>query len=165
MTSAKLPLPLPLPPSTRIYKPLLYSNVIYSNVMSEDDSRKKVGLFHSISPSHLKPGDHIYSYRALSAYSHHGIFVGEGECQVIYFSGQTKKKSTIGITRRTLKEFCQSEELRLVAYNVSSFAVRLKKRILPQGGKRRCRSCASQSMAPPLQSQPVATIPPHQQQL
>ena len=94
--------------------------------MSEDDSRERVGLFHSISPDCLKPGDHVYSYRALSLYAHHGIYVGEGECEVIHFSGRRKEKSTTRISSCTLKEFCKGEELHLVAYNVNYHTVKLK---------------------------------------
>ena len=54
----------------------------------DDDSYDRVGwISHAIEKRNLKPGDHIYSYRAGSAYSHHGIYVGEEDCEVIHFSG------------------------------------------------------------------------------
>ncbi|XP_011409500.1 PREDICTED: uncharacterized protein LOC105316360, partial [Amphimedon queenslandica] len=43
---------------------------------------------HAIDVKDLKPGDHIYCHRsALFFYSHHGIYVGEPDCEVIHFSG------------------------------------------------------------------------------
>ncbi|GAV90699.1 LRAT domain-containing protein [Cephalotus follicularis] len=38
----------------------------------------------AIDKEDLKPGDHIYAYRVWGLYSHHGIYVGDG--QVIHFS-------------------------------------------------------------------------------
>ncbi|KAI9093918.1 hypothetical protein K1719_026916 [Acacia pycnantha] len=33
-------------------------------------------LSHRVERNEIKPGDHIYTYRAIFTYSHHGIFVG-----------------------------------------------------------------------------------------
>ncbi|KFK24449.1 hypothetical protein AALP_AAs48179U000400 [Arabis alpina] len=41
-------------------------------------------LSNKISRDDLKPGDHIYSWRNAYTYSHHGIYVGDGE--VIHFT-------------------------------------------------------------------------------
>lgn len=86
-----------------------------------DDSSKRAGLIiHSVYKSDLKPGDHIYCYRALFAYSHHGIYIGERDCEVIHFAGrtgETKSKSTAGIRKCTLAEFLDGDQLRLVAYD------------------------------------------------
>ena len=52
----------------------------------EDDSCDRAGYFiHSIDKSDLRPGDHIYCHRKL--YNHHGIYIGERDCEVIHFSG------------------------------------------------------------------------------
>ena len=52
----------------------------------EDDSSDRAGYFiHSIGRSDLRPGDHIYCHRKL--YNHHGIYIGERDCEVIHFSG------------------------------------------------------------------------------
>ncbi|XP_058092907.1 protein LEAD-SENSITIVE 1-like [Magnolia sinica] len=46
------------------------------------ESEKK--LSNKIDGSELQPGDHIYSWRKLKTYAHHGIFVGEDK--VIHFT-------------------------------------------------------------------------------
>ncbi|KAL5537912.1 hypothetical protein UlMin_021752 [Ulmus minor] len=40
-------------------------------------------LTNKVERSQIKPGDHIYTYRAVFAYSHHGIFVGGSK--VVHF--------------------------------------------------------------------------------
>ncbi|KAH6814882.1 NC domain-containing protein-like protein [Perilla frutescens var. frutescens] len=42
--------------------------------------------------SEIKPGDHIYTYRAVFAYSHHGIFVGSSK--VVHFTRVSSTSST-----------------------------------------------------------------------
>ncbi|KAG5626535.1 hypothetical protein H5410_011753, partial [Solanum commersonii] len=41
-------------------------------------------LTNRVDRSEIKPGDHIYTYRAIFAYSHHGIFVGGSK--VVHFT-------------------------------------------------------------------------------
>ncbi|KAM3281684.1 protein LEAD-SENSITIVE 1 [Capsicum chacoense] len=41
-------------------------------------------LTNRVGRSEIKPGDHIYTYRAVFAYSHHGIFVGGSK--VVHFN-------------------------------------------------------------------------------
>ncbi|VVB14732.1 unnamed protein product [Arabis nemorensis] len=41
-------------------------------------------IFHKISRDKLRPGDHIYSWRAAYIYAHHGIYIGDGK--VIHFT-------------------------------------------------------------------------------
>ncbi|XP_073062302.1 protein LEAD-SENSITIVE 1-like [Primulina eburnea] len=41
-------------------------------------------LTNRVGRSEIKPGDHIYTYRAVFAYSHHGIYVGGGK--VVHFT-------------------------------------------------------------------------------
>ncbi|PIN17352.1 hypothetical protein CDL12_09988 [Handroanthus impetiginosus] len=41
-------------------------------------------LTNRVERSEIKPGDHIYTYRAVFAYSHHGIFVGGSK--VVHFT-------------------------------------------------------------------------------
>lgn len=55
--------------------------------MATDDSADRVGHFsHAIEPKDLKPGDQIYCYRIPGFYTHHGIYIGEDDCEVIHFS-------------------------------------------------------------------------------
>ena len=54
---------------------------------------------HSVSPLSLKPGDHVYVYRLLYTYSHHGIVVKAGTCeneiQIVHFDMQGVRISTL----------------------------------------------------------------------
>ena len=60
-----------------------------------DDSGSRVGFVsHAIDEKDLKPGDHIYCHRI--GYSHHGIYIGEPDCEVIHFSGDDEEKLIIG---------------------------------------------------------------------
>ena len=96
--------------------------------MSEDDSGHRVGtISHAVSCDELKPGDHIYAYGFGFAYSHHGIYLGEDDNEVIHFS-QTQVQSRCSITSCTLEEFCKGSQLRLVAYNVSVAEMLVKRR-------------------------------------
>ena len=100
---------------------LTTSNV---SMLPKDDSHERVGYFsHRISPSDLKPGDHIYVHRVLGAYQHHGIYVGvndKGEHTVVHFTGTEgglRAKSTATITKSLLKDFKGlSLIVRLVCY-------------------------------------------------
>ena len=89
--------------------------------MSGDSSADRVGLLsHAVSCDQLKPGDHIYVYRDWLLYAHHGIYLGENK--VVHFTGP-KKKSSVRISRDTLKEFSEGAQVRLVAYGISSAMV------------------------------------------
>ncbi|KAL8494866.1 hypothetical protein ACS0TY_019148 [Phlomoides rotata] len=47
--------------------------------------KNRMGLLtNRVERSEIKPGDHIYTYRAIFAYSHHGIFVGSNK--VVHFT-------------------------------------------------------------------------------
>ncbi|GAV92620.1 LRAT domain-containing protein [Cephalotus follicularis] len=46
------------------------------NQIKSPQSDRPIG--GSIAKKDLKPGDHIYTWRLLGAYSHHGIYVGDG---------------------------------------------------------------------------------------
>lgn len=86
---------------------------------STDDSSSRAGLvFHDVSESELKPGDHIYVYRWMM-YSHHGIYVGNGK--VIHFSGKDDSifegKSSAMVKKTSLSDFCKGSEIRLAAYD------------------------------------------------
>lgn len=51
-------------------------------------------ITNKVERTELKPGDHIYTYRAVFAYSHHGVFVGG--CKVVHFKPeQTLKAPTL----------------------------------------------------------------------
>lgn len=45
-------------------------------------------LSHRIERSEMKPGDHIYTYRAIFTYSHHGLsfFLSLFSVQFLFFS-------------------------------------------------------------------------------
>ncbi|XP_059456585.1 protein LEAD-SENSITIVE 1-like [Corylus avellana] len=49
-------------------------------------------LINRVERSEIKPGDHIYTYRAAYTYSHHGIFVGENK--VVHFTAQKHLNSS-----------------------------------------------------------------------
>ena len=54
---------------------------------ASDDSLDRVGyISHAVSEEDLKPGDHIYCHRSI--YTHHGIYIGEPDCQVIHAVGR-----------------------------------------------------------------------------
>ncbi|XP_054782850.1 protein LEAD-SENSITIVE 1-like [Prosopis cineraria] len=48
-------------------------------------------LTHRVERNEIKPGDHIYTYRAIFTYSHHGIFVGGSK--VVHFRPERNLKS------------------------------------------------------------------------
>ena len=88
---------------------------------SEDDSKRRAGLFtHGVKKWDLKPGDHIYVYRFFGSYSHHGIYTGEDENEVIHFS---TKSGGFTICACTLEEFLKDpiigrkSQLRLTPYD------------------------------------------------
>ena len=90
---------------------------------SADTSKARVGyLSHAVTSSDLQPADHIYCYRALATYSHHGIYIGKADCEVIHFSvgDDGNLKSAALIRKCTIKEFQDGSELRLVAYGTST---------------------------------------------
>ena len=99
---------------------------------TKDDSKKRAGfLFHTVSKYELKPGDHIYAYRAAGVYAHHGIYIGEPGMEVIHFSGQTSKlKRNIYIRSCTYEEFKgYALFVRLVAYDVNPVAHFFKRKL------------------------------------
>uniref|UniRef100_A0ACD6AHH1 Uncharacterized protein n=1 Tax=Avena sativa TaxID=4498 RepID=A0ACD6AHH1_AVESA len=51
-------------------------------------------LSHRVERSELKPGDHIYTWRAAYSYSHHGIYVGGSK--VVHFT-RKKEAGTAGL--------------------------------------------------------------------
>ncbi|KAK6936433.1 LRAT domain [Dillenia turbinata] len=94
-----------------------------------------------VSPDELVHGDHIYSYRRLYSYSHHGIYVGEGEvihCTKTYESRPSfnlKGSCTCGfdpnkdhgVVKTCLQCFLSGQKLRRVEYGVSSKRLLLKR--------------------------------------
>ncbi|CAN8308824.1 unnamed protein product [Cochlearia groenlandica] len=48
-------------------------------------------ITNKVERNELKHGDHIYTYRAVFAYSHHGVFVGG--CKVVHFKPEHSLKS------------------------------------------------------------------------
>lgn len=108
-----------------------YHSMIMGQTESKDDSCQRAGiLFHDVSRSVLKPGDHIYCYRALGLYSHHGIYINKPGCEVIHFSGgQTSSKSSACIRACTLSEFLDGAQLRLVSYDEPFLLKLIKKSV------------------------------------
>ena len=82
--------------------------------MANSDTNHVHYLSHVIKRNQLKPGDHIYTYRAYGLYQHHGIYIGKPGREVIHFSG--KKKSTAQVHVATLDEFLGGYALRLAVY-------------------------------------------------
>ncbi|PRQ60649.1 putative endopeptidase, NLPC/P60 domain, LRAT-like domain-containing protein [Rosa chinensis] len=58
-------------------------------------------ITNKIDRESLKPGDHIYAYRKLHSYSHHGIFIG-GD-RVIHYN-----KTQEGNTSKRVKQYCKN---------------------------------------------------------
>ncbi len=87
--------------------------------MSEDDSASRVHFAsHLKRRRNLKPGDHIYVYRVLHLYQHHGIYTGEeGGGEVIHVSGHKFSKTSATVTSSSLSEFLDGGLLHLVSYN------------------------------------------------
>ncbi|WJX85745.1 hypothetical protein P8452_68151 [Trifolium repens] len=50
-------------------------------------------IWNRVDREDIKPGDHVYTYRAVFAYSHHGIFVGGSK--VVHFRPDTKNFKSI----------------------------------------------------------------------
>ena len=95
-------------------------------MIAPDDSANRAGyLSHEIEKKDLKPGDHIYTHRTLYIHSHHSIYIGERDCEVIHFSGdatgslRNKTSSLCQVRKTTLSNFCDGNTLRLVAYYCS----------------------------------------------
>ena len=88
---------------------------------AEDDSKERVDLFsHEVNRDKLKPGDHIYVYKARGLYTHHGIYTGnKGQNEVIQFVKESSLSPTSAVIDGcTLEKFLSGATLRLVAYNV-----------------------------------------------
>ncbi|KAI3950290.1 hypothetical protein MKX01_016938 [Papaver californicum] len=56
-------------------------------------------LFNGAQRSDLKPGDHIYTWRVVYAYSHHGIYMGGDK--VVHFTQEQDESSGIGASLNT----------------------------------------------------------------
>ncbi|MBA0611091.1 hypothetical protein Godav_011800 [Gossypium davidsonii] len=57
-------------------------------------------LTNRVERNEIKPGDHIYTYRAVFAYSHHGIFVGGSK--VVHFRPERNLDSSIDTSSNLL---------------------------------------------------------------
>ncbi|KAK9279776.1 hypothetical protein L1049_013458 [Liquidambar formosana] len=53
-------------------------------------------LTHRVERSQIKPGDHIYTYRAVFTYSHHGVYVGGSK--VVHFTPEREVNSSTETT-------------------------------------------------------------------
>ena len=94
----------------------------------KDDSKKRAGFFFHNVPEHdLRPGDHIYAYRAAGLYAHHGVYIGEPGMEVIHYVDEELQGNTC-IQSCTLEEFKgYALFVRLVAYGVSPLATFFKR--------------------------------------
>ncbi|KAL5719038.1 hypothetical protein ACHQM5_011872 [Ranunculus cassubicifolius] len=67
-------------------------------------------LSNKIEKTQIKPGDHIYSWRAIYTYSHHGIYVGGSK--VVHFTRERTGSSGVGTSPGTsLASFASSSKL------------------------------------------------------
>ncbi|XP_002737134.1 uncharacterized protein LOC100372175 [Saccoglossus kowalevskii] len=78
-------------------------------------------VFHKINECELNPGDHIYVWKTMYLYSHHGIVAGRkgGVWQIIHFTpDEWKSKSTARIRITSLDEFREGSigDIRLYRY-------------------------------------------------
>ena len=72
------------------------------------------------SKGEMRPGDHIYALRASGLHEHHGIYVGEDDCEVIHFY-HGDESSSAGARVTTLEDFCDGSPVRVVLYGDSSW--------------------------------------------
>ncbi|KAL8162444.1 hypothetical protein V2J09_013933 [Rumex salicifolius] len=63
-------------------------------------------LSHRVERNEIKQGDHIYTWRAVFTYSHHGIFVGGGK--VVHFTPDRNHNSTAPTTSNPVPTTDQS---------------------------------------------------------
>ncbi|XP_019858976.1 PREDICTED: uncharacterized protein LOC109587180 [Amphimedon queenslandica] len=87
----------------------------------QDDSVNRIGSVScTLAKEELKPGDHIHAHIS-SFHTHHGIYIGEPNCDVIYCSRDDKESKSSGqIQKTTLDKFRDKNRLCLVAYNCST---------------------------------------------
>ena len=102
------------------------------NSGSKDDSKERTGyIFHDVKRWQLKPGDHIYCYRKLGLYTHHGIYTGNRKHEVIHFSNpygsKLSSKNGARICSCSLEDFLDGKQLRLVSYNVGVVTAYVKR--------------------------------------
>ncbi len=67
----------------------------------------------------IRKGDHLYVYKAGGTYSHHGLYVGDGN--VVHYAGFAKKFSRAPIEIVTLEEFAGGCTIYLKKYNQRRF--------------------------------------------
>ena len=96
--------------------------------MANSDTNRVHYLSHAIKRNQLKPGDHIYAYRAYGLYQHHGIYIGKPGREVIHFSGTgSESKNAARVRVTTLDEFLGGYALRLVVYGEDTIASKGKR--------------------------------------
>ena len=105
---------------------------------AKDDSKKRVGLlFHHVAEHELRPGDHIYAYRAVGLYAHHGIYIGEPGVEVIHFVGE-ELQGNARIQSSTLEDFKgYALFIRLVAYDANPLTTFFKRSLTAHQHKSR----------------------------
>ena len=86
---------------------------------TQDDSKRIGYITHTMTPKDLKPGDHIYCYRAANIYSHHGIYIGENDCEVIHFSSSNVLNGLMDFTLTSIERNMQWNADKLRAYDPS----------------------------------------------
>ncbi|XP_006818932.1 uncharacterized protein LOC102803117 [Saccoglossus kowalevskii] len=90
-------------------------------------------LFHNIEECDLNLGDHIYVWKTMYLYTHHGIVAEKkrGVWQIIHFTGdESKSKSTARIRITSLEEFKEDSDgdIRLYRYGLPTRVCAVKRR-------------------------------------
>ncbi|KAG2331118.1 hypothetical protein Bca4012_019440 [Brassica carinata] len=65
-------------------------------------------ITNKVDRADLKPGDHMYTYRAVFAYSHHGVFVGG--CKVVHFKPEQSLEAPTLSSSSSVSEVNDSSE-------------------------------------------------------
>ena len=84
---------------------------------SQDDSKRIGYMTHTMTTKNLKPGDHIYCYRTANLYSHHGIYIGEKDCEVIDFTSINALNGLMDFTLTSIERSMQWNAEKLRAYD------------------------------------------------
>eukprot|EP01084_Bolivina_argentea_P003587 6744_1 len=102
-----------------IHAAIKYFQLIPSEQIHNTDIIDKMNYpySHSIKENELCVGDHIYVWRTLYLYQHHGIYIGNG--RVIHFSGEVRNAYDSTITETSVTQFSKGDTIKRVQYNVS----------------------------------------------
>ena len=79
----------------------LYRNLVYTTTSTVGVQERVKFTSHAVQREDLQPGDHIYVYRKLGMYAHHGIYTGKnkaGEQMVIHFIDTDRGSSKLKVS-------------------------------------------------------------------